>query len=352
MRRPARLVTSLLVSVVLLATAAIGPAVGHGPEPRPMLGADAHADAGATIAAMAAPSGFDDRAVLSGLVHPTAIQFASDGRIFVAEKRGTIKVFDSLTDTTPTRSPISRPRSRTTGTGDCSGMALPRSSRPTRPCTSCTRTTRRSAARRRAGTTRCPTPPGSDDRRVRRQWPPVPAAGKRQRQHGARAGADQRLVPAVSEPLDRHRGVRARRCAVRERRRRRELLLCRLRPGRRIARRHADTGQPVRRSRQRGWRAAEPGHPHDAQRWRLRRGLRRHGPRRRAGRLLAAGRGVRHRARPSGSGQPRLADRHDDSGCRGAVTGDDRAVSFGGGYLSASDAARSTSATRSRRSRG
>ena len=30
------------------------------------------------------------------------VRFATDGRIFVAEKRGVIKVFDSLADTTPT----------------------------------------------------------------------------------------------------------------------------------------------------------------------------------------------------------------------------------------------------------
>jgi hypothetical protein len=31
-----------------------------------------------------------------------AVRFASDGRVFVAEKNGRINVFDSLTDTTPT----------------------------------------------------------------------------------------------------------------------------------------------------------------------------------------------------------------------------------------------------------
>jgi glucose/arabinose dehydrogenase/PKD repeat protein len=36
------------------------------------------------------------------LTNPTVVRFASDGRVFVAEKRGVIKVFDSLTDTTPT----------------------------------------------------------------------------------------------------------------------------------------------------------------------------------------------------------------------------------------------------------
>lgn len=47
------------------------------------------------------PSGFTESVVLSGLSNPTAVRFAPDGRIFVAEKRGVIKVFDSLTDPTP-----------------------------------------------------------------------------------------------------------------------------------------------------------------------------------------------------------------------------------------------------------
>ncbi|HEY0009228.1 MAG TPA: PQQ-dependent sugar dehydrogenase, partial [Tepidisphaeraceae bacterium] len=37
----------------------------------------------------------------SRLANPTAFTFAPDGRIFVAEKRGVVKVFDSLTDTAP-----------------------------------------------------------------------------------------------------------------------------------------------------------------------------------------------------------------------------------------------------------
>jgi glucose/arabinose dehydrogenase len=47
------------------------------------------------------PPGFRETVVFSGLTQPTAVRFASDGRVFVAEKRGVIKVFDSLTDTTP-----------------------------------------------------------------------------------------------------------------------------------------------------------------------------------------------------------------------------------------------------------
>jgi PKD repeat protein len=48
------------------------------------------------------PANFQESIVFSGLNHPTAVRFASDGRVFVAEKSGLIKIFDSLTDTTPT----------------------------------------------------------------------------------------------------------------------------------------------------------------------------------------------------------------------------------------------------------
>jgi PKD repeat protein/glucose/arabinose dehydrogenase len=47
------------------------------------------------------PAGFQESIVFSGLTNPTAVRFSPDGRVFVAEKRGVIKVFDSLTDATP-----------------------------------------------------------------------------------------------------------------------------------------------------------------------------------------------------------------------------------------------------------
>ncbi len=50
----------------------------------------------------AAPAGFQVTTVFSGLQNPIDFQFAADGRVFVAEKAGKIKVFDSLADTTPT----------------------------------------------------------------------------------------------------------------------------------------------------------------------------------------------------------------------------------------------------------
>ncbi|MCG5220077.1 LamG-like jellyroll fold domain-containing protein, partial [Streptosporangium soli] len=51
--------------------------------------------------AQALPERFEKQIVLSGLTQPSNIEFAADGRVFVAEKSGLIKVFDSLADTTP-----------------------------------------------------------------------------------------------------------------------------------------------------------------------------------------------------------------------------------------------------------
>jgi len=47
------------------------------------------------------PSGFQDEPVLTGLQEPTNFRFASDGRIFVAEKTGKILVYGGLEDETP-----------------------------------------------------------------------------------------------------------------------------------------------------------------------------------------------------------------------------------------------------------
>ena len=51
--------------------------------------------------ASALPAGFVEVTAFSGLTQPTAVRFSGDGRIFVAEKSGLIKVFDSLSDTSP-----------------------------------------------------------------------------------------------------------------------------------------------------------------------------------------------------------------------------------------------------------
>jgi glucose/arabinose dehydrogenase/PKD repeat protein len=51
--------------------------------------------------AVIGPEGFHDTTVFSGLFSPTSVAFAADGRVFVAEKQGKVKVFDSLSDPTP-----------------------------------------------------------------------------------------------------------------------------------------------------------------------------------------------------------------------------------------------------------
>ncbi|MGH7358282.1 MAG: PQQ-dependent sugar dehydrogenase, partial [Candidatus Rokuibacteriota bacterium] len=48
------------------------------------------------------PPNFQEAVALGGLVQPTVVRFSPDGRVFVAEKSGLIKVFDSLSDTSPT----------------------------------------------------------------------------------------------------------------------------------------------------------------------------------------------------------------------------------------------------------
>ncbi len=47
------------------------------------------------------PPGFRETTVLRDLDFPMAARFAADGRVFVAEKSGLVKVFDSLADTVP-----------------------------------------------------------------------------------------------------------------------------------------------------------------------------------------------------------------------------------------------------------
>ena len=56
----------------------------------------------APSAADALPQNFSDTTVFQGLNAPTSVAFAPDGRIFVAEQGGLIKVFDGPSDTTAT----------------------------------------------------------------------------------------------------------------------------------------------------------------------------------------------------------------------------------------------------------
>ena len=79
----------LLLVVALIGAASLLPPAGAGAAPD-------------TSAAGVPPAGFSDTVAISGLTQPTTVAFAGDGRVFVGEKSGLIKVFDSLADTSPT----------------------------------------------------------------------------------------------------------------------------------------------------------------------------------------------------------------------------------------------------------
>ena len=65
-----------------------------------------------TIAGATLPAGFQDQIAFSGLTFPTAVRFASDGHVFVAEKSGLLEEFDSLSDSSPTQVADFRPADR------------------------------------------------------------------------------------------------------------------------------------------------------------------------------------------------------------------------------------------------
>ena len=78
------------------------------------------------------PPNFQETTVFSGLVYPTVVRFAADGRVFVAEKSGLIKVFASLTATVPTIAADLRPQVHDFWDRGLLGMALDPAF-PTRP---------------------------------------------------------------------------------------------------------------------------------------------------------------------------------------------------------------------------
>jgi glucose/arabinose dehydrogenase/PKD repeat protein len=75
--------------------------------------------------ALAAPAGFTiENLPFSGLVLPTSVEFARTGQVFVAERRGTIKVFDNLDDTSSVDVADLRERTFNNGDRGLLGMAL------------------------------------------------------------------------------------------------------------------------------------------------------------------------------------------------------------------------------------
>ena len=165
------------------------------------------------IAAVGAPPpvGFADQEVLGGLNLPTNVVFSPDGRVFVAEKAGVIKVYDSLSD--PTASVFADLSTEVYSFGDLgmTGLTL----HPNFPATPYMYVTyehdapigghgpglRRHAARRRGRA---------------REWTRVAPHGDRE--HGwVGEGARRGLVPGVLLARDPRREVRSRRLPLRER---------------------------------------------------------------------------------------------------------------------------------------
>ena len=71
------------------------------------------------------PAGFTEQIVMTGLTNPTKLVFAPDGRVLVAQKNGIIKIFDSLSDTTPTTLADLRTNVYSYGDFGILGMAVP-----------------------------------------------------------------------------------------------------------------------------------------------------------------------------------------------------------------------------------
>ena len=105
-RRLAAAGAAVLVVASLWTSIAVAPAAAADPTaPAPFLGEQGVDGSGGTTKAAPrrlAPTGFQDTVVFNGLTNPISMRFSPDGRVFVAEKSGLIKVFASLTSTTPT----------------------------------------------------------------------------------------------------------------------------------------------------------------------------------------------------------------------------------------------------------
>ena len=162
--------------------------------------------------AAALPTGFQETTVFSGLTQPTAVRFAPDGRVFVAEKSGLIKVFDGLADTTPTIFADLRTNVHNFWDRGLLGLALA-PELPDRPVRLRALHARRGDRRHGAalGHARRHVRPLPDAARARPATAASSAAASRAStalgdvMAGDRAGADRGLVPAVPEPLDRRR---------------------------------------------------------------------------------------------------------------------------------------------------
>src|SRR5262245_14566877 len=86
-----------------------------------------------SLAVITQPSGFQEVLVASGLDTPSAMEFAPDSRLFVAEKGGALRVIQNG-QLLPT--PFLQPMCRLTENGVCLGSPLTLLLLPTNLCTS------------------------------------------------------------------------------------------------------------------------------------------------------------------------------------------------------------------------
>jgi glucose/arabinose dehydrogenase len=130
-----------------------------------------------SASAVTLPPNFREDVVLSGLTQPLAVAFSPDGRVFVAEKSGIIKVYTSLSDTSPDVVADLRTQVHDFWDRGLLGMALH------------------------------PNFPGTNAIYVLYTYDAPPAVAAHEHRWCAvrrlRAGTDPRLVPAVPKPLDR-----------------------------------------------------------------------------------------------------------------------------------------------------
>ena len=201
------------------------------------------------------PSGFTDELLATGLNHPTALAFAPNGRVYVAEQRGIVKTWPSYAALVANQAPDTALdiQSQVDNYWDRGLLglavdpdwpaqpyiyvlyafdALPGGS-PPRWSDACP-----AAPSGPGSTTDGCVASGRLDR-----VPVNPATGVAS---GALDPPHHRLVPAIPEPLAGHAHVRRRQDALRERRRGRELQRRRLGPVRRHGPGHDESHHPGR----------------------------------------------------------------------------------------------------------
>ena len=167
--------------------------------------------AAATAPTHAAPAGFAiENLPFTGLDQPTTVEFAATGQVFVAERRGVIKVFDNLDDASSPQVADLRLRVYNNGDRGLLGMALDPATpaAPTcGPCTPRTPTRGRSAQVRHRHLELRSVPVRRRRQRLpsHRRAHPTDAEPDDRTLDRPGAGAARRLVPAVRQPFGRNR---------------------------------------------------------------------------------------------------------------------------------------------------